>query len=175
MNLKTEILAAITEAHRLDAEFAKTHFNLGSAFTHCRRIEEFLPRVGRIAVEAGLLSIYMPSEYYNPTWQVKDGVDLENIGEEAWSSATVKLDAKLAKEQAMEDARRKEVEAWEAARIAEGKTVRVVAGRKVKVGTIGTVVGILENAYEKHNERVNINVGGQVLSTYKHNLEVVPS
>ena len=58
-------------------------------------------------------------------------------------------------------------------RIEKGRIVRVVKGRKIAIGTTGTVVTICKNVYDEKNPKVMVKIGNGIQTTYANNLEVV--
>lgn len=57
--------------------------------------------------------------------------------------------------------------------IEKGRIVRVVKGRKIAIGTTGTVVTICKNVYDEKNPKVMVKIGNGIQTTYANNLEVV--
>lgn len=171
-SLKERILAAVRAAHAADRQYMDTHFSLGSAFTHCKRLESYLTQEGRAAAKMGLLGLEMPSEYHNPFYKVTG--DLDSINAEQFEAALAEVKAEdestaawMAAEKAKWDWQRlNEVEA--------GKFVVVVGGRKVKKGTVGYVKRLIDNAYDSTNPKVVLaTTSGGLEITYKYNCKVV--
>ena len=56
--------------------------------------------------------------------------------------------------------------------IEQGDEVEVVKGRKVKIGTKGTVIGIYNNSYQQHNRKIRLLLStGEKVYTYENNLK----
>jgi hypothetical protein len=113
LGLPTEkqVRSWIANAHQMDAEFCRTHFNLGSLSSHCARLASFrCVELRAYMAVCSAIELNTPSEYYEPTY---------HLIPERMSSAT--LDAyrnALELERAIENAVRRwatserEVRAW---------------------------------------------------------------
>jgi hypothetical protein len=166
------ITADVNAAHAQDRDYMTRNFYLGSASSHCRRLASYLGVAGRIASKLHLISVYMPSEYYEPTYTVDAG-KVALVTPEQWEAARVEVESEIAAESARVEAQRAEAAAAELKEVKEGRTVRVVSGRKVAKGTVGVVVRVTLNPYERFNDKVTIRNEAGTYFTYKNNLEVV--
>ena len=170
--LKERLIASVKEAHAKDHQYMDTHFSLGSAFTHCSRLESYLTLEARAALKLGLLSLSMLSEYHNPTIQVTG--DLDNINAEQFEAALAEIaaaDANMAAYRAEQAAKY----AWDTLnKVAVGKFVRVVAGRKVAKGTTGIVKRVTPNDFDRFNFKVALGTpDGLTHYTYADNCKVL--
>jgi len=170
--LKERILASVDAAHTADMEYMNTHFSLGSAFDHCKRLASYMTQEGRAAVKMGLLTINMPSEYHNPTYTVTG--DLDNINLEQFEAAMAEIKAEDESDAAWMAAENAKWDWYRLNKVEAGKFVVVVGGRKVKKGTVGYVKRLIDNAYDRHNPKVVLaTTSGNLEFTYKYNCEVV--
>jgi len=170
--LKERILASITEAHDKDRQYMDTHFSLGSAFTHCKRLESYLTLEARAALKISVLSLCMPSEYCNPTIQVTG--DINNINAEQLEAAMTEIAAFDAQIAAMRAAELAKIHWNDLRTVAAGKFVRVVAGRKVAKGLVAVVKRVSPNDFDKFNHKVALGTpDGMTHYTYADNCEVI--
>lgn len=171
-SLKERILASIKEAHARDREYIDTHFSLGSAAQHCDRLSSYLSLEAKAAARLGFLTIFMPSEYHAPSYQVTK--DLDTINMEQLEAAIIQIKDLEAKLEAMRQKQLAEANWYFLNQPSEGKFVRVVAGRKVKKGTVGKIKRMWDNPYEKFNQHVAIGTpDGLTHYTYAENCKVI--
>lgn len=167
---KNVVLKQIKAAVVADNNFRSTNYASCELSDRCKSIIYFLGREAKAALKLNLLTWNVQSTYALPELVVAG--DIDGVVDSVWNDALASVDAEaalIAEEKAIASKKYAEMEAR---KIKEGRRVRVVRGKKVPIGTVGTVAVVGCDAYKTI---VIVDENNRRHYTYEKNLEVIIS
>lgn len=138
VNVLALVEAAITEAHAKDRSYCDRNFSLGSAYTHCARLERYLTVAGKAALKLRFISLSMASEYSMPYFSIKAEAQaaLTAVPADKWAEAVAAVEAEIRRDY--------EYSLNQTAEFLKHEAEEVVAGRRVRVSrkTVQAPLGV---------------------------------